>query len=103
MKRAKYDYKLYIAEKIKLSQQVFSTNLNSKLLSKDMCGFWKVWNATWKNNRNHSTCVGGCSSSADIAEKFRNHFANVCIPNNNAAPVNHASVFYDFCATALLN
>jgi len=93
MKRAKIAYKQAIKTNRVDEESYFSNELNDLLLSKDVPGFWRSWNAKIGGAK-ISPVIDGVTDSAVIAQKFAELFQRNCSQaqaddNNNDAFLQH--------------
>ena len=77
MKRAKIAYKQAIKMNRVDEESYFSNELNDLLLSKDVPGFWRSWNAKIGGVKT-SPVIDGVTDSSLIAQKFADLFQTNC-------------------------
>jgi len=78
MKRAKIEYKQAIKMNKHNNDMYFANELNELLLSKDVTGFWKTWNAKVGRSTT-SPVIDGITDSVLIAQKFADFFQKAVI------------------------
>jgi len=80
----KYSYKNAISQKRRVGENAFSNDLHDALLSKDQGSFWKMWKSKFSKNKSKlPNQVEGLINHEEIANRFAEHFADVCRPNSN--------------------
>jgi len=74
MRKAKYDYKMYLKRQRSEERKCFTNDLHDALIDKDFGSFWKTWNGKFGSKFN-SQVINGVSSHSGIAEVFGNIYA----------------------------
>jgi len=87
MRKAKYDYKMYLKRQCSEERKCFTNDLH-----KDFGSLWKTWNGKFGSKFN-SQVINGVSSHSGIAEVFGNIYAADARPNSKSVNGNLQQLF----------
>ena len=83
--KAKLAYKKAIKSKRKNAEGKITDRLHDQLTNCNQTGFWKTWKNCFNQKQKNITRVEGLLDEGAIANKFANHFADICHPLANFA------------------
>ena len=81
--RARAEYRRSLKFKSKIASSRISNDLHEQLLEKDSVSFWKTWKNKVNKRKAVASCIDGCFSAPDIANKFATSFQKACLPNDS--------------------
>lgn len=77
-RNAKYKYKLAIRDAVNQFEDKFSDELLESYLNKNFSNFWHCWKKKTSSKCPRTSCVDGCNTDIDIANRFAKYFAELC-------------------------